>query len=90
MLIELLFKPFFYITTSLLNLLPVSLTFPSSLETTFNHVIDIIFSNLQFLGMFIRLDTIKLLIPLIVFVVNFEFFYRLIMWIIAKIPINVE
>ena len=52
---------------------------------------DALFSNLDFLGMFIRLETIKALVPLIVLVVNFGLVYRTIMWIIGKIPmINIR
>ena len=86
MFFEAILTPIFSFIVSLLKLLPDSLVFPESLENSFNHVIDIIFSNLNFLGMFVRIDTIKILVPLVVFVVNFELVYRLAMWILSKIP----
>lgn len=86
MFTENLLIPFFEFIEMILKFLPDAGSFPQTLQDSFNHVIDIIFSNLNFLGMFIRLDTIKILVPLIVFVVNFELIYRLTMWILSKIP----
>lgn len=87
MFFEAILTPIFVFISSILKLLPDTMVFPESLVNSFDHVIDIIFSNLSFLGMFVRLDTIKILVPLVVFVVNFEFIYRLVMWLLSKIPI---
>lgn len=56
------------------------------LINSINHVLDIIFSNLSLLGIFVRIDTIKILVPLVIFVVNFEYLYNIIIWILRKIP----
>lgn len=87
MFVENLLTPIFSFVSAILRLLPDGAEFPSSLLNSFNHVIDIIFSNLNFLGMFVRIDTIKILVPLVIFIVNFELVYRLTMWILSKIPI---
>lgn len=86
MLLEKVFLHFMEIIVMILKILPDAFPFPESLVNSINHVLDIIFSNLNFLGMFLRLDTIKILVPLLIFVINFEWVYRLVMWIISKIP----
>ena len=61
-------------------------SFPSDLKNSIISFFDLIFNNLQFLGFFIRPTTLKIVIPLILFLVNFKYIYKLSMWIIRKIP----
>ncbi len=86
MLLELLINPIYAIVMGIFTLLPTSGMFPESLVDSINHVLDVIFSHLDWLGMFIRLDTIKTLIPLVIFVITFEYTYHIVMWVIKKIP----
>ena len=75
-----MFKLFIY------SLLPDVPAFPQTLLNSVNKVFDIIFSNLTLLPMFIRIDTIKILVPLLIIVINFEYIYNLVMWVLRKIP----
>ena len=86
MILKLIINPIYAIIIGLLTLLPTSNLFPDSLIDSVNHVLDVIFSHLDWLGMFVRIDTIRTLVPLIIFVVTFEYTYRIIMWVIKKIP----
>lgn len=60
--------------------------FPISLKASINSFLDLIFNNLTFLGFFIRPATLKIVIPLCIFLFSFKYIYRLTMWIIKKIP----
>ena len=60
--------------------------FPASLKSSINSFLDLIFNNLTFLGFFIRPTTLKIAIPLCIFLFNFKYFYKLTIWIIKKIP----
>lgn len=60
--------------------------FPEELKENINAFLDLIFNNLDFLGFFIRPTTLKIVIPLIIFLFNFKYIYKLSMWIIKKIP----
>ena len=51
----------FNVVHFLLNGIPDTIQFPQQLLNSIYHVYDIIFDNIGFLGMFIRLNTIKLL-----------------------------
>lgn len=61
-------------------------SFPEELKNNINKFLDLIFNNLDFLGFFIRPQTLKIVIPLIIFLFNFKYIYKLSMWIIKKIP----
>lgn len=60
--------------------------FPEGLTTSINSFIDLIFDNLTLLGFFIRPATIKLIIPALIILLNFDNIYKLTMWILRKIP----
>lgn len=55
--------------------------------TTF---IEYVFNNLGLLGFFIRISTIKALVPLIIIAANFEHIYHFALWILKKLPIATE
>lgn len=80
--------------TSLLKfifgLLPNVPGFPQSLLTSIDNVTDTIFNNLDLLCLFVRIDTIKILVPLVIVAVNFEHIYHFAMWLIKKLPISTE
>lgn len=77
-----LFKFFIF----LLNGIPDTVSFPSESIQSIDHVFNIIFDNLSFLGMFIRLNTIKVLLPIVLVVINLEYIIKLIVWLLGKIP----
>lgn len=59
---------------------------PSEITTSLYNFIDLIFENLTILGFFIRPTTIKLIIPTLIILINFDKIYKLTMWILKKIP----
>lgn len=59
---------------------------PDELVNSINTFLNLIFNNLSLLGFFIRPITLKILIPLIVFVLNFKYIYKVVIWLIHKIP----
>lgn len=60
--------------------------FPDELKASINTFLDLIFNNLTFLGFFVRPSTLRIIIPLSIFMFNFKYVYKLTMWIIRKIP----
>ena len=61
-------------------------SFPEALINSVNGFLDLIFDNLTILGFFIRPETLKFSVPLLIFLLNFELLYKLIMWIMRKVP----
>lgn len=60
--------------------------FPEGLTNSLNSFIDLIFDNLNLLGFFIRPETITIVIPVLIILINFDKVYKLTMWILKKIP----
>lgn len=61
-------------------------SFPVALSGSINSFLNLIFDNLSLLGFFIRPGTLKLVVPILIILINFEFIYKIIMWIIKKVP----
>lgn len=86
MIIEYILEAGLLFQKVIFDILPDVPQISTQLINSISHVLDIIFSNLSLLGIFVRIDTIKILVPLVIFVVNFEYLYNIIMWILRKIP----
>lgn len=86
MIIESLLTAGFSLINLLLNLLPTVPTMGESLSNSFWYYWNTIFNNLSLVSCFVRVSTIKLIIPLLIFVINFEHIYSFGIWVINKIP----
>lgn len=60
--------------------------FPEALSNSINSFLNLIFGNLSLLGFFIRPSTLRVAVPILVVLMNFEVLYKVIVWIIKKIP----
>lgn len=89
------------IIESLLNLFKVFINFvfafipnlPSfnlELLDSVTSYIDLIFDNVGLLGFFIHINTIKVLTPLVILVINFEHIYHFALWLVHKIPFSID
>ena len=85
-MVEALFTAVTWLIDAILNILDVLPDFPAELVTSVEEFFSLIFDNLSILGFFIPLPTIKILIPLVLLVINFEDIYAFIMWLLRKIP----
>lgn len=59
---------------------------PETIINSINTFLDLIFDNLSLLGFFVRPITLKILVPLIIFAVNFKYIYKIVMWFLHKLP----
>lgn len=75
------------ILISILSLLPDLPQLPDSILSGLNNFLDLIFNNSGLLGLFIPIPTIKVVVPLIIVIVNFDKIYKLVMWVLKKIPV---
>lgn len=60
--------------------------FPQELTDSINSFFSIIFDNLSLLGLIIRPTTFFIALGLLVLYFNFEIVYKVVMWLIRKIP----
>lgn len=77
-----LFKGLLQIVFGFINL-PA---FPEGFTSAINTVLDIIFGSLNLLAFFIRPTTIKIAIPVLIILINFDELYKLTIFILKKIP----
>lgn len=75
------------ILISILSLLPDLPQLPESILNGLNNFLDLIFNNVGLLGLFIPISTIKVVVPLIIVIINFDKIYKLVMWVLKKIPV---
>lgn len=72
------------------DLLPDVPELPTNIMNSISNVFNTIFDNIDLLGLFVRIDTIKILVPLVIVAANFEHIYHFIMWIVKKIPLSID
>lgn len=60
--------------------------FPEGLTNSVDTFLSLVFDNLSLLGFFIRPETLMISIPLLIILLNFEQVYKLVMYIVRKIP----
>ena len=70
----------------ILSILPDIPSLPDELLSSAYSFIDLIFDNVGLLGLFIPISTIKVVVPLVLVIVNFDKIYKLILWVLNKIP----
>lgn len=75
------------ILISILSLLPDLPQLPESILNGLNNFLDLIFNNSGLLGLFIPIPTIKVVVPLVLLIINFDKIYKLTLWVLNKIPI---
>lgn len=90
MITEAFFNLVFVILNGILNLLEILPEFPETFVNSIDSYFNLIFSNISLLSFFVRIDTLKIIVPLFIAVYNFEYLYKFIMWIIRKVPLSIE
>ncbi len=60
--------------------------FPEGLAATLETFEGLVFDNVSMLSFFVRVSTVKTLLPLVLVVANFEKVYKLTMFVLRKIP----
>lgn len=74
------------ILNGIMNVLDVLPDFPASFVAIIDEFFALIFDNLYLISFFVRMDTIRIAIPILIVLLNFERVYKFIMWILRKIP----
>lgn len=90
MIFEFLCSAVFGILKILFSIIPDLPSLPDFVGSSIEGLFDLVFDNVQLLGFFISIDMIKILVPLIILVENFDHIYHFIIWLIKKIPISTE
>lgn len=77
----------FWFLENIFSIIPKLPGLPQELHDKLFDFIDMIFTNgTNILSLFVRINTIKLAIPIIILIINLDKIYNLLMWILRKIP----
>ena len=68
---------------SFLGILP---DMPSTLITMIDAFINLILEGASLVSLFLPMETVKILIPIVIAIVNFDKIFKLVMFIIKNIP----
>ena len=91
MIIEAFFDLIYNLNSFIFSMLPSFPDMPDKIINSINNFLDLIFNNAGLLGLFLPLDLVKVILPLTLIVINFDYIYGLILWVLKKIPfINVN
>ena len=60
--------------------------FPDEVLITVDKFLNFIFDNAGVLSFFVNLSTVKVVIPVLLILLNFEHIYHFTIWILKKIP----
>ncbi len=86
MIIETILNLLKFLLTTIFGILPDLPDMPGAIVDGITSFLDIIFDNVGLLGLFVPISTIKVVIPIVVLIMNFDDIYKLVMFIIKKIP----
>lgn len=89
MIVEAILNAIYKLLTTVFGVLPNIPDFDGFTDSL-NIVLDTIFNNLSLLGVFVRPQTIHIIVPVFLAIYNFEHIYHFIMWIIRKLPFSIN
>nr|DAW66245.1 MAG TPA: hypothetical protein [Inoviridae sp.] len=85
MIVELIFNSIFSLFGFIFGAVSFP-PFPAELQNSINSFMDTFFENLSLLGLFCHVNTLKICIPVVLLILAFEKAYKLVMFILRKIP----
>lgn len=63
---------------------------PESAQTALNTYFGYIFDNLSFLNFFLNVGTLKTVATIAISLYAFEHIYKIMIWVIRKIPLSID
>lgn len=91
MIIEAFFDLIYNLNSFIFSMLPSLPEMPDKIVNSIDNFLDLIFNNAGLVGLILPLDLVKVILPLTIIVINFDYIYGLILWVLKKIPfINVN
>ena len=85
MIIEGLFNLFYTLITVVFSWINLP-SLPDGVLSVMDQIVNLLQGSLSILGFFVDIDYIKVLLPIVLIVVNFDKAYKLVMFVLRKIP----
>lgn len=90
MIIQFILDLLLKVVNAILSFLDVLPSFPSSLVNGINTIFSYMTSAINMVNFILPFDNVKVAIPIAIAVINFENIYRMVMWIVRKLPVSTE
>ena len=91
MIVEAIENVISQILTFIFSLIPNLPDLPQSLHDTLINFIDLIFDyGGNLIGLFVHISTLKIVLPILIILINFDKLYEVVLWIIKKIPVDIN
>lgn len=75
-----------FLITTIFGVLPNIPNVPNVISSSITSFLNLIFENVQLLGIFLPIPTVKIAVPIAIVIINFDHIYNLTMFILKKIP----
>ena len=75
------------VISAILNILDFVPDMPPGAISALNNFLNIIKTSFNLLCTFVDINMLRILFPIVLIIINFDFVYRVIMWVLRKIPI---
>lgn len=75
------------IISAILNILDLVPDMPPQAISVLNNFLNIIKTAFNLLCTFVDINMIRILFPIVLIIINFDFVYRVVMWVLRKIPV---
>lgn len=90
MIIETVLNLIKFLLTTIFGVLPSIPNLPDTLLNSIDSFFNIIFSNVSLLSLFVRINTLKIVFPILLVILNFDKIYKFTMWVIKKLPFSID
>jgi hypothetical protein len=87
MIIEWMLKLGLTIIDIIFTLTGVLPSFPESITGAIDSIFQFMFNGVSLLSIFVDLNVVKVLIPIVIGIINFDKIVKLVMFILKKIPV---
>lgn len=86
MLVELMLSLVKILVQIIFGFLGILPDMPSALITAIDEFMNLLFMGSNLVALFLPMETVKILIPIVIAIINFDKILRLVMFILKKIP----
>lgn len=89
MIVETLINAILFMIKSLLGFINFP-DIPADIDAIISDVFSYVESGISILGIFLPLDFIVAISPFLIAVIEFDYMYKVVMWIVHKLPFSID
>lgn len=75
---------------AIFSILPSIPNVPTELSNAISSFFDLLFSNSGLVGFFVPMNIVKIALPIAIIISQFDHIYKMALWVIKKLPFNIN